>query len=386
MSLTDYDYELLSAYIDNELTDAERIELEARLSEDPELQEELDALRSVTMLVGNLSTLKAPRDFRLTADMVSDDPGSVAPPANVMMMPAAARRRAPLQLLSAVAALMIVAFFVVMLLQTNDRSSNQPQAVAIQSTNTVTAQPTKRLAVLEIVQGMESNATVLIPESPTPEPVAPSGESDGALRSIPPDSEGEESAFEGAGSDASGANLAQEFSVTETAAIMLLTPPMDTAFEEVTAADESDAAAMMESQMFEAEEQVDDTAFDTMPADMGDAFDDVGGDAAQLVPPMATSVADIVAPEQTQNEPIDSADVAQTATAMEKIFAQATESASLDFAYDGDTDDAQEGDTAETLPEMDNEFSESDYLISIMFQLISLVFWGLWFILGIGRV
>lgn len=65
--LTDLDYDLLSAYIDDALTESERTALELRLQSEPELRSELDELRATVTLLNNLPTLKAPRDFTLDA-------------------------------------------------------------------------------------------------------------------------------------------------------------------------------------------------------------------------------------------------------------------------------------------------------------------------------
>ncbi len=65
--LTDLDYDLLSAYIDDALSESERTALELRLQAEPELRSELDELRATVTLLNNLPTLKAPRDFTLDA-------------------------------------------------------------------------------------------------------------------------------------------------------------------------------------------------------------------------------------------------------------------------------------------------------------------------------
>ncbi|MBI1282640.1 MAG: hypothetical protein GC179_31225 [Anaerolineaceae bacterium] len=65
--LTDLDYELLSAYIDDALSDSERTAFELRLQAEPELRSELDELRATVTLLNNLPVLKAPRDFTLDA-------------------------------------------------------------------------------------------------------------------------------------------------------------------------------------------------------------------------------------------------------------------------------------------------------------------------------
>ena len=66
-NLTDQDYELLSAYLDNQLTEAEHTALEARLQAEPDLRRELASLRQTRALVHQLPLLKAPRDFTLDA-------------------------------------------------------------------------------------------------------------------------------------------------------------------------------------------------------------------------------------------------------------------------------------------------------------------------------
>jgi negative regulator of sigma E activity len=62
--------ELLSAYLDGELTEAERERLEARLAQDPSLRAELQAMRSTVSLMRELPQVSAPRNFILTASMV----------------------------------------------------------------------------------------------------------------------------------------------------------------------------------------------------------------------------------------------------------------------------------------------------------------------------
>lgn len=64
---SDQDYEVLSAYIDGELSDSERLALEQRLAGDPSLQAELDSLRQTVALIKQLPSRRAPRDFTLPA-------------------------------------------------------------------------------------------------------------------------------------------------------------------------------------------------------------------------------------------------------------------------------------------------------------------------------
>ena len=61
--------ELLSAYLDGELSEEERRTLEARLSRDPELRTELRAMHHTVSLMRELPQVEAPRNFILTPSM-----------------------------------------------------------------------------------------------------------------------------------------------------------------------------------------------------------------------------------------------------------------------------------------------------------------------------
>jgi hypothetical protein len=66
MALNEQDFERLSAYLDNELSPAERVTLEARLLAEPELQTELTQLRQLLKALNAMPELKAPRNYALT--------------------------------------------------------------------------------------------------------------------------------------------------------------------------------------------------------------------------------------------------------------------------------------------------------------------------------
>lgn len=68
--ISDQDAELLSAYIDGELSVSAREALEARLAHDKALQQELFALQQMIAAIHAMPTLKAPRDLRLRPDQV----------------------------------------------------------------------------------------------------------------------------------------------------------------------------------------------------------------------------------------------------------------------------------------------------------------------------
>lgn len=64
------DTELLSAYLDGQLTSEQRSALEVRLQNDGELRRQLALLRATVDLIKDLPQLTAPRDFTLTHAMV----------------------------------------------------------------------------------------------------------------------------------------------------------------------------------------------------------------------------------------------------------------------------------------------------------------------------
>ena len=70
-NISPQDYELLSTYIDGELSDPERSALELRLANEPFLQSELSSLRATVDLIHQLQSVTAPHDFTLTEEMIA---------------------------------------------------------------------------------------------------------------------------------------------------------------------------------------------------------------------------------------------------------------------------------------------------------------------------
>lgn len=64
-NLPERDLELLSAYLDNQLTAAERVNLDRRLAAEPRLRAELEELRATTVLLRQLAPVPPPRSFTL---------------------------------------------------------------------------------------------------------------------------------------------------------------------------------------------------------------------------------------------------------------------------------------------------------------------------------
>ena len=70
MNLSNRDWEILSAYMDGQLSSGKRAQLEARMQANPELRAALDELAQTRAMLRSLPRLKAPRSFRLTPEMV----------------------------------------------------------------------------------------------------------------------------------------------------------------------------------------------------------------------------------------------------------------------------------------------------------------------------
>jgi hypothetical protein len=72
--ITAHDYELISAYLDNQLSDKDRLVLESRLKSDPLLQAELHEISKTRQLLRDLPKLRAPRNYFIKADIVQTRP------------------------------------------------------------------------------------------------------------------------------------------------------------------------------------------------------------------------------------------------------------------------------------------------------------------------
>lgn len=68
------DIDLLSSYLDGQLSSSESTRLEARLRTDPDLRSVLQDLRGARSLLRQLPMRKAPRNFTLTPKMVGKNP------------------------------------------------------------------------------------------------------------------------------------------------------------------------------------------------------------------------------------------------------------------------------------------------------------------------
>jgi hypothetical protein len=63
------DYELISAYLDNQLGSRDRARLEARMKANPELQNELHEMSKTRLLIRSLPKIRAPRNYYINAEL-----------------------------------------------------------------------------------------------------------------------------------------------------------------------------------------------------------------------------------------------------------------------------------------------------------------------------
>lgn len=70
INISNRDWELLSAYMDGQLSSSKRVQLESRMQTNPELRAALDELTQTRAMLRSLPRLKAPHSFKLTPEMV----------------------------------------------------------------------------------------------------------------------------------------------------------------------------------------------------------------------------------------------------------------------------------------------------------------------------
>jgi anti-sigma factor RsiW len=156
--MNDRDYEIINAYIDGALTEAERRIFESRLNAEPELRRELNSLRQTVALLRQMPRLKAPRDFTLTPAQVEVRPASRP----VLPFPLTATFSA----LSAAAAVLLFVFGGYFLLQSGIR----PMASSLDTTTM--QQAAQEAAPAEVALAL--TATLAPTSSPMPTMPLPS--------------------------------------------------------------------------------------------------------------------------------------------------------------------------------------------------------------------
>lgn len=155
--VTPADLDALSAYLDNQLPQAERAALESRLAAEPALRAELESLRAVQQALAALPPMRAPRDLTLT-------PAQAKPVRRVVTFPAFVSG------LSAVAAaILLIAGFVTL------RPVSAPPV-----TNVVAAAPTATLTLQP-----EASPAARVMDTSVPTPEESTGDAAGSAESAP---------------------------------------------------------------------------------------------------------------------------------------------------------------------------------------------------------
>jgi hypothetical protein len=70
-NLSSNDWLLISAYLDNQLSDSEKRQMEERLQTDLDCRQELDSLRRTSLLLRSMPVRRVPRNFTLSAQSLS---------------------------------------------------------------------------------------------------------------------------------------------------------------------------------------------------------------------------------------------------------------------------------------------------------------------------
>ena len=153
------DLELLSAYLDGEVTPTERAALETRLAQEPALRRELASLRQTVSWINALPPTRAPHNFTLTPAMVRPKP------ARILFFPTTTL----FSTMSAVAAVLLVAAGLLLVMQPTGNTSIQPLAgreqaqIALAPTETATL----KLATTEVgLLADEDQAEPIVPPAP----------------------------------------------------------------------------------------------------------------------------------------------------------------------------------------------------------------------------
>lgn len=155
--ITPQDFDRLSAYMDNQLSPAEKAKLESRLAAETELQQALADLRLTRRMLRSLPTIKPPRNFTLTRAQAHARP-------RFQLFPA-------LRLATALAGFAFIFLLAVDLLALQYSAGGTvtaPQDAALKSTSTETVETLAESAGAEAATEAPPAAYPLA-ETPTPE-------------------------------------------------------------------------------------------------------------------------------------------------------------------------------------------------------------------------
>jgi hypothetical protein len=153
------DWEVLSAYLDGQLSSREQTRLETRLKQDPDLQSALEDIRQTRNVLRSLPKLRVPRNFILTPEMVGLKRDTV--------------RFFPVLRLASVLAMILLAFVFIgdfMLLSTPSTvQPSEPSIVQMEISNDVYTPPQSAEEATVIKEEAEESLGGLAYEAPAME-------------------------------------------------------------------------------------------------------------------------------------------------------------------------------------------------------------------------
>lgn len=182
--LSDRDYDLISGYLDDVLSESERAEVESRLVTDSEFANELNAIRRTIALVKSLPELTAPRDFRLTREQAADidrENAQMSWPSKRNTRMSWPSKRAPIAFRQALVPLMSAAASVVMILAGFIALVGSPAGRATLNSAGVAMLDTSIQTETAAVDPADTTFESVVAASPqnsatAPAPIAPTGE------------------------------------------------------------------------------------------------------------------------------------------------------------------------------------------------------------------
>lgn len=326
--MTEQDYELLSAYLDDMLTLAEREMLESRLNSEPELRRELNALRQTVTLMRQLPVMKAPRNYMLTADMVGDvRRGSAAstvstiPPKRIITFPSLSLISA----MSTAAAVILIALGLIFVSMNGSDNADMSSASEAQ----VAAAPSQTLAMSPTLEiGFANTGELSTQERLTASArTADNFSSNDEAQDL--DQEAESNAFDTAGAAVMAPNASPLQSATSSASVAGIVPA---ATQPLTIVSGENAATGLESSTSGAGGAAAEPNTNADVLEQDDAVEDVAPMVANQTAPLPEMLrTDQVQQQyfeeaQTESEqPLTMMQEAQTTLTDDGLFLTATE-------------------------------------------------------------
>ncbi|HLA42694.1 MAG TPA: hypothetical protein VJZ27_04630 [Aggregatilineales bacterium] len=336
MAVNKQDILLLSAYIDGELNESERLTLESRLQIDDELREEYDSLRQIVDLVRAMPMLKAPRNYML-------DVSQFQPPAKVVQ---SRRLRWTVYAPLAAAAAIVLVFGALFLVSGGANESAEPAAQSLQREEqgtilpkeSATTQPEVAFAASPSPLSTSLQSAASFPtDTPSPQPTAPApiGQSQ---------QQGQPSQPNSAGEAAGGAAPPSPLIQPNVATLLPVNPEITAeAFAQQYSPAETQAAGSAEVEGYLPPTATPESALQAIPNTPADALSAPGTETGGEMPEAPSDM------QREQNGLLDENETAQDSAADIEESAEARDDeAQNDFSDSGDADTGSAMETDET--------------------------------------